>query len=721
MKPHLIVALLAAAAVFPAFAYQPGDSYVPIAVGLPANDVAYSPVMNRVIVSVAASATGGNASRLAVVNPDTGTVEFTVPLGAEPSVIAASDSGRFVYVGFVGSPLIRRVNLDTRSVDLEASLGVQSGFASYPWSAESIAVAPGNPNRFAVSRRYSGLSPRHAGVVLFDGAVQRPNATPGHTGSNLIGFDADPAVLYGLNNETTEFGFRRMTVGDTGLAVAATTTVNVSFGSSFSLAQGRAYFNSGAVFDLARRIELGRIDQPGVVAANPDDGTIAVVGGSGSSFSGPYELRLYDLNRFVLVDRFPLSSVTGAPSKLVRLGNAGYALLHQASSSFSSGSTVTLLAFDPAQRPALANASTRGVVGAGDDVMIAGFVVQGTAPRSMLVRVLGPTLTSFGLTGVIDDPTLELFSGSTRIAQNDDWRAGGAAAATEVARLQLTPGFDRESIVLQSLAPGAYTAIVRAKPGQPGGVALVEVYDASAYGGDYSVGTAKTVNLSTRANVGTGGNVLITGFVIGGTLPRRVLLNGIGASLSNFGVSNALQNPKIELFQGSRKITEIDDWIDSTQFDDIVNTGNSPRDPAEPALLLTLNPGAYTAVLTGGGGASGVALAEVYDARTTQDIRFVRTSMANTFASLGYTSGGNPQKVSLVFLGGTTATLDGGPLGTFTYSVSGRNTASLNVTASNASLSGTLRFFRPGFAQFKGTVSRTGQGSQSVTGAFAIE
>lgn len=253
----------------------------------------------------------------------------------------------------------------------------------------------------------------------------------------------------------------------------------------------------------------------------------------------------------------------------------------------------------------LGNVSTRLRVGTGDGVAIAGFVLQGSGSRRVLIRALGPSLTAFGVTGALANPNLELVAaGGATLATNDDWRA---TQQTEIAASGFAPSSDLEAGIVAQLAPGAYTAILRGTGGA-GGVGLVEVYDLDGAGGDARLG-----NLSTRGQVLTGEDILIGGFVIGGGAPKRVLIRALGPSLAIYGVGGALGDPVVTLKNAAGvTLLENDDWS-RPQGLEIRATGLAPVRRIESGLLVTLEPGAYTALVTGYGGATGIALFEVYE------------------------------------------------------------------------------------------------------------
>ncbi len=254
----------------------------------------------------------------------------------------------------------------------------------------------------------------------------------------------------------------------------------------------------------------------------------------------------------------------------------------------------------------LANVSSRASVGTGENVLIAGFVIRGTVNKSVLLRALGPSLAAAGVSGTLANPSLTLVNDRGQIVNtNDDWRTAQAAAITATG---FAPTNDRESALLATLAPGAYTVIVSGV-GDTSGVGLVEAYDLDTPMAPLS----RPINVSTRARVLPGDGTLIGGFVIQGSRSKRVIIRAIGPSLAASGVTGALLDPVVTVVnsQGQALATN-DDWK-TTQQTEIAATPFAPRDDRESAVILTLAPGAYTAVVTGKSGLTGVALVEVYD------------------------------------------------------------------------------------------------------------
>ncbi|MEO8044291.1 MAG: hypothetical protein ABI674_05240 [Spartobacteria bacterium] len=250
------------------------------------------------------------------------------------------------------------------------------------------------------------------------------------------------------------------------------------------------------------------------------------------------------------------------------------------------------------------NTSTRLEIGTLDNVLIAGFIVQGPlgSTKRMLVRGIGPSLAGFGVANSLADPVLELHDASgVLIATNDNWKETQEA---EIMAAQLAPTDDREAAMVQTLSPGAYTAIVNGVGGGTG-VGLAEVYDVD------QASAARAVNISARGLVGVGDDVMIGGVIITGLDSVHIVVRAIGPSLGNFGVIGALQDPTLELHDANGNVTSNDNWRD-TQQDELLADQLAPTDDRESAIAATLLPGAYTAIVRGKNNTTGVALIEFY-------------------------------------------------------------------------------------------------------------
>ena len=253
------------------------------------------------------------------------------------------------------------------------------------------------------------------------------------------------------------------------------------------------------------------------------------------------------------------------------------------------------------------NISSRSPVASGEDVMIAGFIITGTANKRVIVRGLGPSLQQLGVPNPLADPRLEL-RGSTGalIASNNNWRDTQEA---EIIASQLAPTNDLESAIIAILAPGAYTSVVQPASGG-NGVGVVEVYD-------LDLGAAsKLANISTRSVVQTGDNRLIGGFILGGNAGAApVVVRAIGPSLAQSGIGNALADPTLELRDSDGAlILANDNWQDDpNQAAQIQGSGLAPTNPLESAIFAGLFPGSYTVIVAGANGGTGIGLVEIYN------------------------------------------------------------------------------------------------------------
>jgi hypothetical protein len=259
----------------------------------------------------------------------------------------------------------------------------------------------------------------------------------------------------------------------------------------------------------------------------------------------------------------------------------------------------------------LLNISTRARVETGDNVLIGGFIVTGTAPRKVIVRGIGPSLRANDapVPDRLADPTLELYAQGNPVplAANDDWKTN----QVEIETTGLAPSDDAESAIVRTLEPGAYTAVLRGKD-QSTGVALVEAYDLE------NNSASTLANLSTRGFVQTGDNVMIGGFICGPNSAGAitVVARGIGPSLKD-RVPTAIDDPTLELHDANGALIESnDDWSQSPAAAEIQTVGLAPANGAESALLIpALSPGAYTAIVRGKGESSGIGLVEIYHLR----------------------------------------------------------------------------------------------------------
>ncbi len=252
----------------------------------------------------------------------------------------------------------------------------------------------------------------------------------------------------------------------------------------------------------------------------------------------------------------------------------------------------------------LANISTRVSIGPGDSQAIAGFIITGNEAKDVLVRAIGPSLAQFGMAGVLADPALEIHDQTGAvIASNSAWQSSQEA---EIEASGLAPTNDAEAAVRLTLAPGSYTAVMSGEAGAAG-IGLVELYDLS------TALDSKLANISTRGFVGTQDDVIIGGFIIGGSTGfANVVVRALGPSLDSLGVSGALADPTLELHDSNGAILAANDNWQDTQAVELQATGLAPPDSREAATLAWLIPGAYTAIVRGNGAQTGIGLIEAY-------------------------------------------------------------------------------------------------------------
>lgn len=268
----------------------------------------------------------------------------------------------------------------------------------------------------------------------------------------------------------------------------------------------------------------------------------------------------------------------------------------------------------------LSNLSVRSSAGTGSDTLIVGCVVGPGDALPLLLRGIGPTLTSFGVDGSLADPVLSVIdANNATVATNDNWSSGTnanqtASVTTRVGAFTLAANA-LDAAIVANLTPGSYSSVISGKAGATG-IALMEAYDAAVV-----PTTARLINLSARTRVGTGASILIAGFSIAGDVPKRVLIRAVGPSLAQFGVTGVLADPQLTLYrQGvAAPLQENDSWMAAPNLSQLSLAGASagafslPPNSRDAAMLVTLEPGAYTAHVSGVGGTTGVALVEVYE------------------------------------------------------------------------------------------------------------
>jgi uncharacterized repeat protein (TIGR03803 family) len=337
-----------------------------------------------------------------------------------------------------------------------------------------------------------------------------------------------------------------------------------------------------------------------------NDGNLYGASASGEKGQG-YLFQVAPTGAFNVLYSFSGGSDGSNPGALMEASNG---LLYGSTAGYGGAEGLgTLFSLSIRPSTALLNISTRMRVETGDNVLIGGFIVTGTAPKNVVIRGIGPSLSSVGISGALADPTLELRGpDGSLISANDNWQDYPLQAA-QLTALGFGLPHSNEAGIIATLPPNAYTAVLAGKNSGTG-VGLLEVYDID------QTANAQMANISTRGLVQTGTNVMIGGFILGGsTSDAHVIVRGIGPSLADLGLSPVLANPTLELHDGNGALlTSNDNWLDdSTQAAELSASGLAPTHWQESGIRALLPPGPFTAVLAGQNGGSGIGLIEIYN------------------------------------------------------------------------------------------------------------
>lgn len=255
---------------------------------------------------------------------------------------------------------------------------------------------------------------------------------------------------------------------------------------------------------------------------------------------------------------------------------------------------------------ALGNLSARLAVGTGNNVGIGGFILRGPGQKPVVVRGIGSSLTGFAAGAVLADPVIELFNAQGQsLGRNDNW--ADAPEAAQITAAGLAPRNAKEAALLRTLSAGSYTAIVSGRDGTSG-IGLAEIFDV-----DPGSASSQLANLSGRGFVRTGDEILIGGLIVSGSTPQRVVTRAIGPDLSTAGVPNPLQDPSLEIRNSNGMLVlKNDNFPDANQVAELDQLGLKPNDARNSAIIETLPVGSYTALVTGVGGTTGIAIVEFF-------------------------------------------------------------------------------------------------------------
>jgi YVTN family beta-propeller protein len=520
-----------------------------------------------------AIATAGNAQA---------TVSFTAPgfdgggpitsytVTSSPGGISASGSGSPIIV-----PGLANGTTYTFTVAATNSAGVgPASLASNAVTPHTVPDAPSSVSALAGDGEatITFATPSNGGAAI---TVYAVTCTPGPvqaTGSS------SPIVVLGLVNATTyTCSVRATNAAGTGPASSGVSVTPLAT-SATTLASSAASITVGDVVTLTATVSG---------AAGMPTGSVVFRDGNTPIATQPLD----GTGHAILA-----TSTLAIGSHVI---TADYAGTSPYAASSSSPVTVAVHTANP---PRLGAISTRMQVLTGDNVLIGGFIVSGSTPKTVVVRARGPSLASSGITNFLANPLLQLVFGDGTVITNDDWQ--GAANAADILSSGFAPSDAHEAAIMVTLQPGPYTAIVSGSGGGTG-VGLVEVFEV-----DHP--EVPLAGISTRGKVLTGNDVMIGGIIIQGDAPQTVVVRARGPSLVAQGVANALSNPLLQVVASDGTVLTNDDWQSAGNAAQIQSSGFAPADPRESAILVTLQPGAYTAIVSGVGGATGVGIVEVY-------------------------------------------------------------------------------------------------------------
>ncbi len=359
---------------------------------------------------------------------------------------------------------------------------------------------------------------------------------------------------------------------------------------------------------------LPALPAPPVISAQPVSVSGVIGGGATFTVTASGSGNTYQWRR----DNVALAGATSATLTLTNLApaNAGsytVVVTNSHGSVTSSAATLTLVSASNVGR--LVNMSIRTNAGTGDKTLIVGLGLGGagtSGTKPVLIRGVGPTLVGYGLPTALVDPTMTAYQNSAVVAQNDDWSGGFDFNA--VGAFPFAGSAPKDAAIYNAaMASGVYSIHISGK-NNASGITLAEIYDATS---TFGATTPRLINVSARTQVGTGAEVLIAGFVVGGQTPVRLLIRGVGPTLADYGVGGAIADPKLEVFSGSTVVASNDNWVGTAELTAAANSVYAfPLKAAnsnDAAAIVTLAPGSYTVQVSGVGGTTGIGLVEVYE------------------------------------------------------------------------------------------------------------
>jgi hypothetical protein len=571
-------------------------------------------------------------------------------IGLAPS---GASTGHYTYRGIEALSSDNRIGgtaPESRNVISRQQLAIVSG--------GDRTVVEGNylgsdPSGFVVQNNGEGVLVRGDNVRIGGTATGAGNLITGSQTNIMIGSSASGTIIQGnligtnvggsgnlgtlskaitINGSQTLVGGldpgagNRIAFNISGILVVGNNAVgNTFFSNVFNAGYG---FDNIALFGFSRN-DLGDSDTgpnnlqnfPVIASVSHSADSTRLVGGVNSKASGTFTLQFFVNRRTSTGDALlGTRSVTTDGSGMARFdftfpGHTAADEFISATATDAEGNTSQFLPDNG--RVQLANISTRGLVGAGDETLIGGFVIHrpggfnGEFHKKLLIRALGPSLIAAGLpaNGCLADPYLEVRDGSGQlIAANDNWRSD---QAQEIIDTGAPPSNDLEAAAVVVVSDAGYTVQVRGANGGTG-LGIVEVFDLDPMDPINAPDSGRLANISTRGHAGANDDVLIGGFIVNGDAAESVVIRAIGPDLLAVGVPGALSDPTLELRDASGTLLALnDDWRE-TQEQELEQTSLGPNDNRDSAIFAALIPGHYTAIVRGRENAAGIALIEVF-------------------------------------------------------------------------------------------------------------
>jgi hypothetical protein len=521
-----------------------------------------------------------------------------IPLGGGSGLVRIVDDepDTFPTGATVPSGFTTPNNPNANTPDTRWTVDTTQGYTSSSSLGSANMLSPSDPFSASSTWQFGFSDLEYAGTFVGGNISFHYKLSGYHNGFSGFEFHIDGAAVFS-NNVGGEVGWTQVTQPIT----AGSHTLRWRFKNRLPFPCANANPAAPGGVNCQDRAWIDAVSLPLASPPGPQLLTVALGGdGTGTVTSSPSGINCSGdcTESYAQGTAVTLTATAGTDSVFSGWSGGGCVGTGNCTVTMNAATTVTATFSSASNPPRVYGISTRARVLTGDNVMIAGVIIGGSTPKTVVVRARGPSL---GVAGGLNDPTLTLVpADGSPSTTNDDW--GNAANSAALAATGFQPAHAKEAAIMATLAPGAYTAIVSGV-GNTTGVAIVEVYELDAP-------SVPVVGIATRSFVNTGDNVMIAGIIVQGSGPQTVVVRARGPSL---GVAGALANPTLTLVpaDGSPSTTN-DDWQSAANGAALAASGFAPSSPLESAILVTLNPGAYTAIVSGVGNTTGVAIVEVY-------------------------------------------------------------------------------------------------------------